>query len=146
MTAISRYRLLLVILSLATVAALWELTDPNPQTSRKSQVLPYVMLDLYPDSPQILYQLGIQQVLQGDLPAARRQFERALAAGETTNEDLLYYYAVTLVRAGASPAEVKQAVARWQFHFPHSRRRLPTDTESNPAKPRPGQATTDGLR
>lgn len=122
MHGLKRFRLLGWILLLAALAAAWELATPETADSPSQDQLPYVMRELYPESSRILYVEAMNHVLNGNLPAARQRFEAALATGERTNEDLLYYYAVTLVKMEADPEEVDKAVAAWRFNFPYSSR------------------------
>jgi hypothetical protein len=88
------------------------------------------MRELYPESSRILYVEAMTHVLNGNLPEARERFEAALATGERTNEDLLYYYAVTLVKMEADPEEIEKAVTAWRFNFPYSDRPDPRSPEA----------------
>lgn len=122
-----RYRLLLVVAVFMCGAALWEVTHRDEEPSSAEDELPYVMRDLYPDSPRVQYAMGVQAVMNGDLRQAKRIFEEILARGEKTNEDLLYYYAVTLVRLESPQSEIEDAVAQWRFNFPYSTRDDPRE-------------------
>ncbi len=79
-----QFRLLGVVLLLAAVAATWELSHPESETSPAARQYPYVMRELYPNSARILYTEGVSLVLDGNLPAARQKFEAALATGDKT--------------------------------------------------------------
>ena len=50
----------------------------------------------------------------------RELFERAIATGNDSIEDLLYNYAVVLIQSGASAADVDAAVRAWRIAYPHS--------------------------
>jgi tetratricopeptide (TPR) repeat protein len=58
------------------------------------------------------------------LQKAREHYERALAAGLRSEENLQFNYAVTLMQLRADPAEIERAIAAWQRDFPHSDRDL----------------------
>ena len=137
MASLRPYRFLFYVLSLAGVALVWELNEPDPQLAKNPQGLPDLMRTLYPQNAHILYVEGVQGVLNGDLRRAREKFEAALATGNKTNEALLYYYAVTLVRMKADPAEIESAITAWRFNFPYSSRPNPRSTveTSAPSKP-----------
>ncbi len=56
---------------------------------------------------------------------ARRLFEKALATGARSNEELLFHYATFLFESGASEQDVAAAFAEWKRHHPFSPRRDP---------------------
>ncbi len=120
-----RFRFLGCILLLAGLAALWELRSTQTEDSPEANRLPYVMRDLYPTSARILYTEGVALVIEGNLLAARRKFEEALATGDRTNEDLLYNYAITLVSLQADSKDIDAAIASWRYNFPFSDREDP---------------------
>ena len=69
----------------------------------------------------------LQEVLADyhkQLQTAREHYERALAAGLRSEENLQFNYAVTLMQLRADPAEIERAMAAWQRDFPHSDRDL----------------------
>jgi hypothetical protein len=135
MHRLKRFRLLGCVVLLAALAAAWERMAPDRDDSPSNRQLPYVMRELYPESSRILYVEAMTDVLNGNLPEARARFEAALATGERTNEDLLYYYAVTLVKMDADPEEIEKAVAAWRFNFPFSSRPHPRSPEAAAAGP-----------
>ncbi len=142
-----QFRLLGVVLLLAGIAAAWEFSHPDSETSSGNRKYPYVMRELYPQSARILYTEAVSLVIDGNLSAARKKFEAALATGDKTIEDLLYYYAVTLVRMNADPQEIDEAVANWRFNFPFSSRtdpRAALERESDPAAGDPADGAGDG--
>jgi hypothetical protein len=51
-------------------------------------------------------------------------YEKALAAGLRSEEDLQYNYALALMQLRADPAEIERAIASWRRDFPHSDRDL----------------------
>jgi hypothetical protein len=61
--------------------------------------------------------------LQPRLEATRKHYERALAAGLRSEENLQYNYALTLIRLRADSELIAQAIAAWRRDFPHSERR-----------------------
>jgi hypothetical protein len=110
---------------------------------------PEAMAQLYPGSAQVEYLVGrqtetlalapanvqemqqrpdlLEQLLtdsQKRLNEAREHYERALAAGLRSEENLQYNYAVTLMQLRADPSEIEKAIAKWQRDFPHSDRDL----------------------
>ncbi len=132
-----RYRLLIAAVLILCFAALRE-------ESGQSETLPYVMLQLYPDSPRVQAALGIQAVREGDLQLAQEIYQKALSSGVTTNEDLLYYNAVLLICRDADADEITAAVDHWQFHFPYSARKSPRkalESATGPADVVPGTPT-----
>lgn len=58
--------------------------------------------------------------LHQQLEEARGHYERALAAGLRSEENLQYNYALTLMRLRADPEQIDRAIANWRRDFPHS--------------------------
>ena len=87
-----------------------------------------VLQQLYPDDPQSHYMRGARALFErNDAATARKHFETALAMGVKTDENLLYYYAVSLIRTDADQAKVDEAIANWRRNFPHSGHPHPRD-------------------
>lgn len=128
-----RYRLLIIVVTFLVIVSLQENSERDSQSKETDEQLPYVMHALYPNSARVEYALAVQSVMNNDLKAARAHFEAALATGEKTNEDLFYYYAVTLVRMRARPEEIDAAVKAWRFNFPYSDRSDPKTAAARPA-------------
>ena len=61
--------------------------------------------------------------LQPQLEEARLHYERALAAGLRSDENLHYNYALTLMRLRAESSQIEQSIAAWRRDFPHSKLR-----------------------
>ncbi|MBC8355373.1 MAG: hypothetical protein H8E66_25630 [Planctomycetes bacterium] len=120
------------VLGLTLLAALWELTEPDPEGSPNLKVFPSMWAELYPESAATYYVLARAAAEQGDLEEARLHFERALAKEDKTNEDLYYDYAVLLVRMRADRKALHQAVSDWKRYFPMSARRDPSKVEESP--------------
>lgn len=129
MDILRRYRFLLVILGLVTVAALWEPPNRDPKTGAPSTAefeakrrAADVLGQLYPDGDEVYYTIAVSQIKKGDFQGARENLERALETGVKTNEDNFYYYAAVLVALGAPQKEIDAAIQQWKFHFPFSSR------------------------
>lgn len=109
---------------------------------------PEAMVKLYPGRPETEYLLGrhfeaaagrrfSQEELQRDprllqqfltelnvnLREADKHYERALAMGLKSEENLLYNHALTLIRIQADPRRIDRAIAAWKRQFPFSDRR-----------------------
>lgn len=98
---------------------------PTPEIAAKNNefTLDYSKLhrELYPERPRSDYYEGLTALLTDKNPQkAREHFERALATGVKTDEQLLYYYAQTLVMLKEDPAKVNEAVRNWRVNFPRS--------------------------
>ncbi len=134
MSAIRRYRFLIIAYGLALLAAIWEIAGgiydeekaPNEQIRQTEQrhVKDYAkfLQEFYPDSSRAQYYRGIEALIAQPprLEEARRHFEDALAPGVKTDEQLLYYYAVTLVLQGEDPEKIEEAIADWRWNHPRS--------------------------
>jgi hypothetical protein len=133
------FRFLIIVYGLTLAAATWELVGrpgagakpPAPSAPAPSPpgYVP-VLSSLYPDDAKTLYYAGVRALFSEHNPKeARRHFERAVKMGVKTDEQLLYYYAVTLILDGADQKEVDEAVANWRRNHPASReidpRKLP---------------------
>lgn len=133
-TLLRRYRLLVVVYGLALVVAMWEVVggiyeegkapDARSTTETRLQTLRFAEAHeaLYPDLPRSGYFRGIRALFADppDLETARKEFEQALATGIKTDEQLLYYYAVTLVMLDEEPEVVDAAIANWRLNHPRS--------------------------
>jgi hypothetical protein len=120
-----RYRLLLTVLIVTAVSLVVELSARKSSKPKDNSALPIVMLNLYPESAETFYTVGMQHIISGDHQKARYYFEKGIATGDRTNEDLLYAYALLLTRLPGTTQEIDDAIALWKFHFPTSRRTDP---------------------
>ncbi|MGE3316390.1 MAG: hypothetical protein AB7O26_14840 [Planctomycetaceae bacterium] len=151
MVIFRRYRLLLIVIALVAISLHDELTSKKSEPAAKAPAAPGapasnfgygsrrandddeqlkdVLTELYPDSTDTLLNQGAEAMIRDDDDKARASFQRAIDSGVKSNEDLLYLYAMFLIRENASKAEIDAAVERWHYNFPFSR--LP-----DPRKPR----------
>jgi hypothetical protein len=134
-----RFRPLLMIYGLVVLAALYEIAalrgveSPTARSGRAKRLEEMLRDDrevqllgrLYPERRDTNYLEGLRDLMRKDGPpdlvAARRHFERALAA-DAKDEDLLYAYALTLDLLGEDPVLVDAAVDDWRRSFPFSTR------------------------
>src|SRR5688572_3130255 len=140
------YRVLVIVFATAGVAGLMEYGSKGRSGPRGGQEQKGdAMRAIYPQRAETEYYLGRQTEalvaemdVQGALKdpqrlflpfmeerdrrlqEAARHYERALAGGLKSNEDLHYNYALVLMRLGAEPARIDEAVARWRRNFPNS--------------------------
>lgn len=121
----------------AALAGLWEVGDTRWPSDGTPPELSRAMLDLYPDDATMQYQLGAQAVKRGDFEKALEHFENGIATGVKTDQNLLYFYAATLVHLKADPAQIDQAVTRWKENYPGSTLPDPRTTTLNPAETAP---------
>ncbi len=84
-----------------------------------------VFNEVFPQSPDADFDRGVLRYAAKDYPQALAHFRQALASGVKTNEDLLWYNAITLLRLKADEAEIDAAVANWRLNFPHSGKQDP---------------------
>jgi hypothetical protein len=121
--------------------------------------LPSVLFDLYPDRSEFLFVRGFQIKLCGehqdsprpyrvcdqfpstDLATVREYFERALACGNKTDENLYYHYVEVLMRQAAPQDEIDAAAEQWRRLFPFSDRRDPRDVFASADGSAPAAAT-----
>ena len=144
------YRILLVVALPAVILAAHESVDrglakPGEMYLRGQVNYADVMITLYPERDGYRFlkaqQLGlcrdlsfVRESLRRDAFAARcrkmdaatlgrvrRELERAIATGVTSNEDLLRIYSGVLEEDGADPAEVEQARQALFRHHPRLR-------------------------
>lgn len=66
------------------------------------------------------FDLGLADYNQQKYTEALAHFRKAVATGVKTNEDLLWYYAMTLLYVDGDEAEIDQAIGNWRRNFPHS--------------------------
>jgi len=146
------YRALAVVYTAAILIGIFEYSrDPGnvPDIYGDSvRNFPMAVARLYPGRPESEYLLGrrLEAIVENRFnrvdmqrdPAMLRQFlndwnvslhesaqhyERAIDLGMKSEEDLLYNYAITLIRIRADPRRIDQAIAAWRYHFPFSERR-----------------------
>ena len=120
-----QYRLLLIVLLVAAISLVAELSARKSSKPANNSALPITLLNLYPESADTYYLVGMQHIISGDHLKARFYLEKGIATGDRTNEDLLYAYALLLTRLPGTTQEVDAAIALWKFHFPTSRRKDP---------------------
>lgn len=138
-TLLRRFRPLLIIYGLVALAALYEIAalrgvqgpTARPDRGRRLEEMlrddreVQLLGQLYPERKDTNYLKGLRNLRPKagppDLVAARRHFERALAA-DAKDEDLLYAYALTLDLLGEDPVLVDAAVDDWRRAFPFSTR------------------------
>ena len=130
-----KFRFLFFVLGLTLLAALWELSEPDPEGSPHLKVFPSTWAERYPESADAYYGLARAAAEQGDLAEARLHFERAIGKEDKTKEDVYYDYAVLLVRMGADRESIDEAVGKWKRYFPLSTRRDPLAATAAPVRP-----------
>ncbi len=148
----SPFRTLTVVYALAILAGIVEIVggpsrEPDIYGDPKRS-FPDAFARLYPGSSEAEYLLGrrfeaaagrnfnqdelrrnsvlMQQFMtevNGSLREAARHYERAIAMGLKSEENLYYNYALTLIRIQAEPDRIDQAIAMWRQNFPYSARR-----------------------
>lgn len=144
------YRVLLFVFAIAGVAGLIEYSnatnksadrDGGPQSAERRIGDADAMLAIYPARAETEFYRGSKEeaiLLQQDrkeavseaflierrrrLAEVAEHYERALAGGIKSNEDLHYDYALTLMRLDAPPEKIKKAITRWRETFPNSRK------------------------
>jgi len=152
-----RYRLLLVIVLLAALSFLWEFAERRSSGSAggggptgldaysitrdfQQRQLFDTYAELYPERPEMLFERGMRARIDGDDKQAREYFERAIATGFKTREDLYYEYCLVLRRLKAPQNEIDAAVANWKRLFPASKLQDPgtlSEEELKTARSRP---------
>lgn len=139
-------------LALVCVAALllgsWERRRPKVDVYQdETRNYPQAMARLYPGRSQVEYLLGRWEATQGgeqidqqelqdperlsELMARTRErlapavehYERALASGLKSEENLQYNYALSLIQMRADPEKIDRAIADWRRNFPNSQYR-----------------------
>jgi hypothetical protein len=117
-----RYRFLIVVYALATSVGLWEYSrrDAPPPNGPTAELID---LEVYPTSPNAEYTKGVLRMGAGELEQARKHFERALATGVKTNENLFRFYTNVLIELKEDPQTIDDAFAMWRWNFPHSEAR-----------------------
>ena len=137
-----RYRLLLIVAGLTTLSILIDWyhygsaaggAGGSAGTARSADV--YLLIEslkeqrlrdqrydtyiaVYPGRPEMLFEQGLRAKKSGDDRQARDFFERAIATGFKTSENLYYEYALCLIRLQASQQEIDAATERWKTLFP----------------------------
>jgi len=77
--------------------------------------------EIYPERPRSEAYKGLAALLNDKNPQkAREHFEAALATGFKADEQLLYYYAQTLVLLKEDPEKINAAVRNWKVNYPRS--------------------------
>jgi hypothetical protein len=77
--------------------------------------------EIYPERPRSESYKGLAALLSEKNPQkAREHFEAALATGFKSDEQLLYYYARTLVLLKEDPKKINAAVRNWRVNYPRS--------------------------
>ena len=66
--------------------------------------------------------LRTREAVRKELESVLQHYERALALGLRSNENLVYNHALTLMRLQAEPERIDAAIATWRRDFPHSTR------------------------
>jgi hypothetical protein len=134
---LQQYRFLAIVCGLAILAGLWEFWKnrerspmPHPVKTGAPHV-PEVPPDrrvygeVFPGTPNAEFDRGMDFYLEQDYGSAAEHYRAAISTGVKTNEDLLWYYALTLLRLRADEAEIDAAVANWRRNFPHSDKQDP---------------------
>lgn len=140
------YRVLAIVFSIVGVAGLIEYASEGGSKSHSGHAPSGdAMRGIYPQRAETEYYLGRQveaHVAEMDVQSALKDaqhlflpfmeerdrrlqeaaghYERAIAGGLKSNEDLYYNYALVLMRLGAAPVRIDEAVARWRKNFPNS--------------------------
>jgi|CXWL01.1.fsa_nt_gi hypothetical protein len=133
------YRSLLLIYGLAVFVGLGEyfqIFRPDDTGSYVDPVdnFPETITNLYPDRAENHYHLGRRAELSipGGVTIAEFQryqleiaehYRQCLKAGLRSDENVIYHYALALMRIEADPAEVEAAIEQWHRDFPTSKRR-----------------------
>jgi hypothetical protein len=132
------YRSLLMIYCAAVLVGLGEyfgILRPDDYSSYVDRVdnFPETMGELYPNRPENHYHRGRRAEISLPDRVAIAEFQRAqleaaehyrqgLMAGVRSDENLIYNYALTLMRIEAEPAEIEAAIEQWRRDFPTSKR------------------------
>ena len=114
---ILRYRLLIIVFIVAGLRGSLEVIFSDEHDSQATTLVS----ELYPDSAETHFRRGlIAMSVRQDDAQALRSFERALATGIKTNEDLLYNYALILILMKKDSKIVNAAITDWRLNFPNS--------------------------
>jgi len=143
MSQLAQFRSLAIIYGIAVLVGIAEFVlmreappDPNGIFVDPVHNYPETMSKLYPGRAENLYFEGRQVESSVPTPktvdelhryqqaqrAAAEYYERGLAAGLRSDENLIYNYAVALMWAQADPAKIEAAIATWHRNFPASER------------------------
>lgn len=77
--------------------------------------------EIYPERPRSESYKGLAALLTEKNPQkAKEHFEAALATGFKSDEQLLYFYARTLVLLKEDPEKINAAVRNWRVNYPKS--------------------------
>lgn len=132
MNRLRQYRFLMIVCGLAILAGIWEVTHDSQdgKSARKSSTgspnadeLPLdrrVFSDIYRDSSNAEFDLGLEAYNRRDYEVAADCFARALSSGVKTNQDLLWYQILVLMHLNKDEVEISRAIATWRRNFPHS--------------------------
>lgn len=151
---IREYRFLAYVVAVTMALAVYEVNsgrriEPSSDIKPESILnykrnMPDVLTELYPERNGTHYWVGYQAALCMDrgftrqvcrkfphqnINDVREEFERALATGEKSNEELLLNYADILVQLGESEDEINKAIRNWRINFPHSKNPTPRQVE-----------------
>lgn len=139
------FRWLALVCLAALLLGAWERRREKVDVYRdETPNYPQAMARLYPDRSQVEYLLGRWKATQGGeqldpqelqdpdrlaellartrerLAPAVEHYERALAAGLKSEENLQYNYALSLIQMRADPEKIDRAIADWRRNFPNS--------------------------
>jgi hypothetical protein len=136
MQLLRRYRFLLLIYSAAALVAWHEVRNKFQRAGPTPPAVADVLCDLDPASHMGNFFKGLEafetyQALLGRgsigeahhyAEQARGYFERALASSynDIEDEQLVYYYALTLIELGAPEAQIERIVNTWRYNFPYT--------------------------
>ena len=132
-----RYRFLMLICSLGALAAFAEppgdkqvgeisaLRQSSNATLKMEEAsaelqAAFALAERYPNDEETMRIIAMDAKNRGDYAKAKEFFEKAIATGVKTSEDIFYHYAVTLIAMKAPEEEVRQAIKNWNFHSPFS--------------------------
>ncbi len=156
MSPLRRYRLLMIVAGLTSFSLWWDFSHLNVQGPQlvaggPRNIDPYVINEavkkkqigetlaaLYPNRPETLIQQGLLAERMNSDDLAREYFERAIATGDKSSEELYYEYVAVLIRLKAPKAEIDAAAEKWRRLFPLSKIPDPRSIhdEAGPEAPR----------
>jgi hypothetical protein len=133
-----RFRMLIVIYSLAVVVGVREYTvnrgaDPVDMLSEGWTEMAEVVARVNPEDPDTDFLEAFQAMQDGDEETFLYHAERALASGAKHNDVLLRAYAQNLLNTGQDWQLVNWAVNRWRRNHPSSAERLALPLGAPPA-------------
>ncbi len=140
MRAIAPLRYLLVLLGTVVCIGAVEVIFVHHGFENKSQHLTDLSVmrqiadtyqQLYPQRPMGQYVQGAIALKQGNHDLAAEHLRQAVSY-DGTQENILYDYAVSLVKRHESADRIESAVKLWQWHYPKSTRPDPRTFASPP--------------